>query len=233
MKWVDDWPAIGNGGEAVATFKKPDLGREKVSPVTPVESDEFNRTELGVQWQWQANPKPGWAFPMPAAGLLRLFCISLPRAARNLWDAGSLLLQKFPAPDFVATTRLTFHALNEGDRTGLVVLGTDYAALVVERRSGKLVVSQRVSQGASTGATEQETAMADLKTKSVLLRARVAAGGRTEFSYGTDGERFTVLGEPFVAKPGRWVGAKIGLFAQRGMPGREAGYADYDWFRVE
>ena len=35
------------------------------------------------------------------------------------------------------------------------------------------------------------------------------------------------------ARPGRWIGAKVGLFAVRTTPGGEYGYADYDWFRVE
>jgi hypothetical protein len=62
----------------------------------------------------------------------------------------------------------------------------------------------------------------------------VLAGGRTEFSFSTDGTAFAAIGEPFQAQPGRWVGAKIGLFALRnGQQAREAGYLDVDWFRVE
>lgn len=34
-----------------------------------------------------------------------------------------------------------------------------------------------------------------------------AIDGRVTFSYGTDGVQFT-------ARPGRWVGAQVGLFAQ-------------------
>ncbi len=47
-----------------------------------------------------------------------------------------------------------------------------------------------------------------------------------EFSYSTDGKRFEPLGESFAAKPGVWIGAKVGLFAVGA-----SGYADYDWFR--
>jgi beta-xylosidase len=233
MKWVDDWPVIGDEGEPVVTHKKPDVGRPFPPANNPMESDEFNGTSLGLQWQWQANPQPAWFFPIPGSGVARLPCVALPRAARNLWDAGSLLLQKFPGPAFTATARVTFHALNEGERTGLVVMGTSYAVIALERRNGNLVVTERVSEGAATGAAEKEVAAAPIRGTSALLRARISPGGRTELSYGTDSSRFTPLVEPFVAQPGRWVGAKIGLFAQRGADGREAGYADYDWFRVE
>jgi hypothetical protein len=66
------------------------------------------------------------------------------------------------------------------------------------------------------------------------LRAHVSDGGRTDFSFSDDGETFAALGEAFQAQPGRWVGAKVGLFAQRGSErSRESGYADVDWFRIE
>lgn len=41
------------------------------------------------------------------------------------------------------------------------------------------------------------------------------------------------IGEPFTARAGRWIGAKMGIFAVG--PGRlhETGYADFDWFRIE
>jgi hypothetical protein len=51
--------------------------------------------------------------------------------------------------------------------------------------------------------------------------------GRCAFSYSTDGKTFAILGEPFTAKPGVWIGAKVGLFSI----GAGQGYADYDWFR--
>jgi beta-xylosidase len=61
MKWVNDWPVMGtdkdgNGiGEPVMTYKKPNVGKT-FSLTTPADSDEFNSAQLGLQWQWQANP---------------------------------------------------------------------------------------------------------------------------------------------------------------------------------
>ena len=51
--------------------------------------------------------------------------------------------------------------------------------------------------------------------------------GVCEFSYSFDGKTFHSAGEKFVAKPGVWIGAKMGLFSV----GAGEGYADYDWFR--
>jgi len=102
MKWVNNWPVIGidkdgdGKGEPVLTYKKPNVG--KTWPVqTPQESDEFNSNTIGLQWQWQANPKPYWAFP--GNGYLRLFSAQVPDSAKNLWQVPNVLMQKFPAEE--------------------------------------------------------------------------------------------------------------------------------------
>jgi beta-xylosidase len=233
MKWVDDWPVIGDGGEPVATHKMPDVSG-KPALATPVESDEFDGSRLGLQWQWQANPASGWALPAPSAGVLRMTCVTPAPEAKNLWDAPNLLLQKFPGPAFTATTKLTLTAQNDGEKAGLVVFGTDYVTLALERRGGELLVTHSACKGANTGAREREVATVRAAGNNMTLRARVLEGGVTELSYSADGVAFAAIGEPFHAQPGRWVGAKVGLFAQRGSESaREVGYADVDWFRVE
>jgi beta-xylosidase len=231
VKWVDDWPVFGSAGEPIAGGKKPQTGNP-IAIATPAESDEFGRTRIADQWQWQANPQPGWAFPS-AAGYLRLPCAAAPRDAKNLWDIGSLLLQKFPAPAFTATTKLTFTALNDGERAGLVVFGQDYASFAIKRRGTELALVQVITKGASSGTAEREAGAVRLRGTTAWLRTRVQSGGRCDFAFSEDGTNFTPVGEAFTAQAGRWVGAKIGLFAQRGEPGREVGYADFDWFRIE
>jgi beta-xylosidase len=232
MKWVDDWPVIGDNGEPVLTHKKPTTAHP--SPVmTPVESDEFNDSTLGPQWQWQANPKPGWAFPAPAMGALRLYDVPMPEAARNLWDVPNLLLQKFPAPEFLATARVTFHALGDTDKTGLMVMGSDYAYVSVKRKGDALVISQTVCKRADAGGAERESAQQSVTGADFYFRVRVTGDAICEFSFSVDGASFTTIGEPFQAKKGRWIGAKVGIFAVRSDASGEHGYADYDWFRIE
>ena len=53
------------------------------------------------------------------------------------------------------------------------------------------------------------------------------------FSYSIDGVEYKQLGEPFAAKKGKWIGAKVGLFALRNGKVYESGYADVDWFRID
>jgi beta-xylosidase len=110
MKWVNDWPVIGidkdgdGKGEPVLDYKKPNVGRT-FAVASPQESDEFNDNKIGLQWQWMANPKATWVFGNSGKGSLRLFSDKMPDSAKNLWFAPNVLLQKFPADEFMATTK--------------------------------------------------------------------------------------------------------------------------------
>ncbi len=53
------------------------------------------------------------------------------------------------------------------------------------------------------------------------------------FSYSTDGKIFRPVGSNFIAAPGMWIGAKVGLFCVRTSPKNDSGWMDVDWFRVE
>ncbi|MEZ5308818.1 MAG: family 43 glycosylhydrolase, partial [Pyrinomonadaceae bacterium] len=110
MRWKNGFPVIGNDddgdgvGEPVLGYRKPSVG--KSYPIsTPPDSDEFSDSQVGLQWQWQANPKAEWAFQFPADGRLRLNSVQLPVDFKNLWDLPNLLLQKFPAEEFTVTTK--------------------------------------------------------------------------------------------------------------------------------
>jgi len=54
-----------------------------------------------------------------------------------------------------------------------------------------------------------------------------------KFSYSLDGKDYKMLGEAFTARPGKWIGAKMGLFCLNAPDGKNGGYGDIDWFRVE
>ncbi|UCH15716.1 MAG: glycoside hydrolase 43 family protein [Bacteroidales bacterium] len=238
MVWKDDWPVIGSDndgdgkGEPVLTYRKPDVGKSwpKISPRV---SDEFENNILGLQWQWHANNKPAWAFPFPGKGFLRLYCIPLPENYNNMWDMPNLLMQKFPAPEFTATVKLTFNSRLKGDKCGLIIMGTDYAALIVENTGEHLAISQSVCIDASTQGREEETAGKKIENNTIYMRVKVSGEAQCDFYYSTDGENYLPVGNTFVAKPGRWIGAKMGVFSAGEGVTNDSGFADIDWFRVE
>ena len=240
MKWVRDWPVIGidkdgdGKGEPVLRFKKPNVG--KTYPIqTPAESDEFNAAALGLQWQWMANPKAMWSFADVSGGTLRLFSDKLPEGAKNLWHAPNVLLQKFPAEEFMVTTKLSFtaNARLENEKAGLVVMGFSYAGLALKSKKDGIYLVYTLCMEAEKGKTETETELQKLSDSSAYFRVRVTKGGKCQFSYSLDGNTFTSTGDVFTAEVGRWKGAKLGLFCTRETQTNDSGYADVDWFRVE
>ena len=111
-------------------------------------------------------------------------------------------------------------------------MGADYAWVGLRKRGDELRLVQVACPGADTGGVEKEVASAP-GAPTVWLRARVANDANVRFSYSTDGSAYTAIGEPVTAKAGRWVGAKVGLFALGTGPAWEFGYSDVDWFRIE
>jgi beta-xylosidase len=251
MKWVNDWPVMGEDkdgdgcGTPVATYKKPNVG--KVYPITtPVESDEFDGLTLGLQWQWQANSNPLWYFPAGDKGYLRLFAWNLIGDAKNLWDAPNLLLQKFPAPNFSATTKLTFSPFKVGERAGLVVMGQDYGTVSIQSTAKGLVLTQTSCKNAVKGKAEVVNDSVALSKNTVFFRVEVKHSiskkndegiqeprATCTFSYSLDGTKFVSFGKPFIAWEGKWIGAKVGIFCQRPQPLNDSGYADFDWFHID
>ncbi len=239
VRWVNDWPVMGadadgdGTGEPVLTFRKPNVGRASWPAVTPPDSDEFDAPRLGLQWQWHANPGTHWAFPAPAYSYLRLFNVPLPEGHKNFWDVPNLLLQKLPAPEFTATTKVTFTPRTDDEETGLIVMGLDYAYVSVRKRPEGLFVSQTVVKDAEGGSRGTQSQPRPVVGNTFYLRVKVTEGAACDFSFSADGKTFTPVGPRFTARKGKWIGAKVGLFAVRTGRTRETGYADVDWFRFE
>lgn len=240
VQWKSDWPVIGadkdgdGKGEPVAVFKKPNVG--KTFPLTtPAESDEFNSDALGLQWQWHANPKIQWSALIRNSGYLRLFAYPSD-SSKNLWTVPNLLLQKFPAPDFTATTKVEWNIewdVWQKKKAGLLVMGNDYAYLSISKNENGYFVSQVVCKDALSGNEEAIVEQKPLKDSTVYLRVTISSpGAQCTFSYSEDGINYKAIGKSFTAKPDKWIGAKVGLFCT-GVPGiRNGGYADVDWFRI-
>lgn len=254
MKWVDDWPVIGEDkdgdgcGQPVLTYRKPHVG--KAYPVcTPQENDEFDGFTLSPQWQWHANINEKWAYYAGDQSIVRLYSYPVVEDYRNLWDVANLLLQKTPAPNFTATMKLTFRPTDryQGERTGLVVMGLDYAGLMLENTDKGVVLSQAECPDAENGTPELVNASTSLNHLTVYLRVRFSCDGRRiaqsegghdlvvmcQFSYSLNGKDFKQLGRPFQAREGKWIGAKIGTFCTRpAIKANDGGWVDIDWFRI-
>ena len=112
-------------------------------------------------------------------------------------------------------------------------MGQSYAGVYLRSGKNKTELIYAACQKASDGKPETERVLAEFKPETDLyLRVKVRKGGKCEFEFGEDGTHFKTTGETFQAEPGRWIGAKIGIFCTRDTQTNDSGYADYDWFRI-
>jgi hypothetical protein len=113
------------------------------------------------------------------------------------------------------------------------MMGMDYAYLAVEKMTSGYRVIMTSCGNANSAGKEVEEASVAYANSSILLRVQVAPGAICHFSYSRDGKQFTALGESFIARAGRWIGAKVGLFCLAPAGAQTQGYADFDWFRFD
>lgn len=276
VKWVDNWPVMGEKlqpskqnkkydpnlpsldkycGQPVLKYKKPNVG--KTYPIcNPVESDEFNSITLGKQWQWHANYQQTYGMPTPD-GYFRLFCHKQSENFKNLWEAGNLLLQKTPADNFTATTKLRLTAKDEGQYGGIICMGMDYQSLVVRRVGNDFQLQLITCNQADKNKPENIQVIATLKASEIdkvdyqpsahldiYLRLKVKylntldKNGDNDhkaavtFAYSTDGKKFKDVNGEFEMRQGKWIGAKIGLMAAEPAGKKVRGWIDVDWFRI-
>jgi len=186
-----------------------------------------------VQWQWNANSQSDWYSLSARKGFLRLYAQPEPGdVSENLWLMPSLLLQKIPAPNFIAEVVFELPESSDNISTGLIMFGEDYAWIGVKRDAGsrQWTLGYASCHNARTGCIEEFETEKTLDSNTLTLRMTVADGGGTVFSYRDDTGRFKAIGELFQAKPGRWVGARVGLFARAGnaADSENGNYIDID-----
>ena len=168
VDWSSGWPVMGKKGEPVTTYKKPTSSSTRI--VNPAESDEFNSTTLGKQWQWQANYDEKFGVPT-AFGTMRIYTYKLSgeksevrgETPANLWLVPNMLLQKTPADEFTVTTKVRFTSKAGGQMGGLIMMGHNYGALVVKRIGKEFQLLLLTCKDADKGTAQQETLIATLK----------------------------------------------------------------------
>ena len=248
VTWRDNWPVMGvdnDGdycGEPVVTYRKPKT-RVAWQVVNPVESDEFSAPTTGLQWQWQANYQQ--VFGMPTAfGTYRVYNHKHRKDAVNLFDVPNMLLQKTPADNFTATTKIRLTSKADNQMGGLIMMGLDYSALVAKRVGDEFTLQQLICQAADKNKPERVVSIATLQPTErdvidykpgihldIYLRM-VVAEGKCRFFYSLDGKKFKAAGEEFKMKEGKWIGAKIGLLSVEPDGNTDRGWLEADWFRV-
>jgi len=245
MQWkADGWPVIGDDpdgdgiGQPVEEWEMP--FPEASTPKTS--EGLIGPYGLALDWQYPSVPRPYWHYAMPG-GDVRLYSVEQASSYKNLWDCPNILQQKFPAERFSVTARMRFRPnpqlLEHSEQAGFAVMGTDCYALRLSDRTGGALLEYVTCQNAPSGSMENVETIDMLpysegRTLEMWVKLEVRAHdngtpvpdavGRISFSL--DGKRFTRAGAPFIAKPGKWIGAKWGFFCNRFTPKNDSGALD-------
>lgn len=237
--WKDGWPLMGidldgNGiGEPVMQYKKPDVGQSYPVQI-PQTSDEFDGESPGLQWQWQANPNPDWYEMVKNKGAIRLNAVNTPTEIGNIWYSPNLLLQKFPAPEFTATTTMRFYPGETGEKAGLIIMGNSYAYLALQKEEDGIHLIYFEGDNDRHGAKMETVEDTTWNSNTVILRVTVMPEAVCRFSYSTDNTEFEPFGRNFKARAGGWIGAKVGIFhINPNLNPYVYGHSEFDWFRVK
>ena len=241
IDWSSGWPVMGKKGEPVLTYKKPKSNSNTI--VNPVETDEFNATVLGKQWQWQANYDQKFGMPT-AFGTMRIYTHKMDDGAVNLWNVPNMLLQKTPADDFTATAKIRMTSKDQNQLGGIIMMGLNYSALAVKRVGDAFQLVRLTCVAADKGKAEKEDVITTLQPterdkvdyqpaihEDIYLRM-VVSNSQCRFFYSLNGKSFKEAGEMFPMKEGKWIGAKIGLLAVEPAGQANRGWVEADWFRV-
>lgn len=243
--WEEDWPVIGVNakdgcGEPVMVCKKPDTGvTEELCYLEA--SDDFEKPELNLMWQWLGNPKDSFYSLTEKPGTLRLYCVN-PSGKEDaiLWEEANVLTQKLVCPFFTAETKLVLDGLVEGTQAGMTMMGGDYAYLGVRVVKGSKMLVLSVSSDTDEGKQEKSATLEVLPEtqEAVYLRFVMEEGGNGvsfRMFYSLDGTDYKEEGthSHFMPSDHTWVGAKIGLFANTLGKAEQGGYGDFSYIHVE
>lgn len=240
MSWKEDWPIIGiakdenDYGEPVLTYRKPNVGEaaKEAEICEPDASDDFTKNTLGLQWQWNANPKEDW-YKLTSEGL----CLNAVKQEEKIkhGDYPNFLLQKWPAPEFICDTTLSLAGLKANEEAGVISMGVKYALLSFERNEegvveasfingeqkyGKILVESTEETSTSLGtmvfADDSETITVRMSvhrvgTQDLSEKEKNFPLEEVIFEYSTNGTDYKKAGS-YMAAAGRWVGVKSGVY---------------------
>jgi beta-xylosidase len=222
VTWVDGWPVLGKiGSDGIGTMvwtaRKPVQG----GPVlVPQSDDDFSGPGLGVQWEWNYQPRADKWSLSERPGWLRLHAWK-PLRAEDLKSAGNTLTQRVMRTRAnVVTVEIDPSGMADGQVAGLCHYHRNYATLAVRRENGVLTIESARNQSIVRGPV--------FTGKRLWFRSQWELEGLCRFSYSTDGSTFHALGEAYAFGWSDYRGERIGLFSYNNAG--EGGYADFDSF---
>ncbi len=221
VTWENNWPVFNNG-VAPASFDLPSVSASAGTGI--VTSDDFNGTELKLEWQFNHNPdNRNWSLT-ERPGFYR---ITTGRTDNEFVDARNSLTQRTFGPTCSGRIRLDVSGLKDGDCAGLGALQSRYGFVGV-KRSGN---------GSSVVMVIESTEIESVPIAQDIIYLRIDMNfqnrvDRATFFYSLDGTDWNQIGNTLQMNYdlAHFMGYRFALFCYGTRS--TGGYADFDWFRI-
>jgi len=235
MKWVNDWPVIvidndNDGvGEMVWKQRMPNLSNSNIKMQT---TDYFTDSVLGVQWQWNHQPRADKWSLTEHPGCLRLYAFK-PLQEKDFFKAGNTIGQRYyRCENSKATVKIEVAGMANGQDAGLSQYdggkNFSYLGLVMIDGIKKLIYKQKED---NNPIYESIGIVLPKKVKEIFFRLNADFQGKCSFQYSIDGKKFIAFGETSQLTWANYRGTRLGIYNYNNL--QEAGFVDVDWFEYQ
>lgn len=219
--WIDGWPMLGDEGKDLITYPKPATGK-KSKIKSPATTDEFNASQLGLQWQWNHNPDNSRWSLKERKGYMRLYASQ----ASTLKDARNTLTQRVQGPSCEGSVEMEVTGLKDGNIAGFGIFEFPYAYVAIRQESGRRKIVM-CNDGKDIETVEH------FNGDKLWIRVRATDKEfKALFYYSLDGVNYKRIGNELQMGLGLpWTANRFALFNFNTAPQGNNGYADFNWFR--
>ncbi|MBR3506607.1 MAG: glycoside hydrolase 43 family protein [Lentisphaeria bacterium] len=247
VTWIDGWPIIGTlqrDGMGTMTWGGKIPVADNVPQDAPGEkfflqrSDDFEKRELGPQWQWNYQPRKEFFSLDARPGWLVLNAFK-PLEKNKLLKAGNTLTQRsFRQAENEVTVKMDISNMKNGQKAGLCHFSGSHSAIGVVKEGGKTYLEFRHNDRVERGpelhpAFRQKEAGQDVvktirEPMLIWFRSTWGLDGESHYSYSLDGELFKPFGRPYRLEWGNYRGDRIGIYTFN--DDADEGFVSVDYF---
>ncbi len=187
VKWVEDWPVMGNDGEAVEEWQMPDCAENCT------QNDEIE----GFKWQCFCNRSDS----KKTNGCL-------------LWNDPKVMTKPVYKEKFNFFKKFDVKSDKTNGRSGIIFTGNQYGALILQENCVKFVVSCGDGDEERSEKVMNEIKLTGVSLVYLLLEYKLTVDSNAEviFSVMDQNEKCILKTEPVIIEKAHWVGGRYGYF---------------------
>ena len=222
VTWHNNWPIIGRANDLLLNGSpviENDYFIENKSNYKLESSDSF-KNKLSLMWQTPANiNKEFYSFNNG----LELKCLYHDESSyKALNKYPYTLLAKLCYKSFKIKTELELNLKNNGDIAGLVLMGQEYHYICIEIVNNDKHI--RIKKGSFNNELDEIIYDEIINDNNIIFNLKYDYPNTYMLGFNNK-----YIKQKFIAYPGRWIGAKYGIFAEGKVNG---GSAVFKYFKV-